>query len=52
MRKFFLALSLVMMAAPSMVGCGQRENTVVEPSPDLDEAAETRRADVELETKP
>jgi hypothetical protein len=52
MRKFFLLMSLVTMATPLVIGCGvQRDNVVVEPNPNLDEAAETRRSEVELETK-
>jgi hypothetical protein len=53
MRKLSLLTLLLFMGGPLAVGCGgQRGNTVVEPNPDLDEAVETRRADVELETKP
>ncbi len=51
MRRLVLLLSLVPFCAVLIVGCGSRdENVVVTPSPNHDEAAETLRSEIELET--
>lgn len=50
MRQLFFALLLVPFSATFTAGCGKKENQVIEPSPQIDEAAESKQADKDQES--